>query len=71
MMGDEGGNLKETVPVNAVAIENLVVNPRFEGGPHIKVSIFPKVPITSSKEQNLVNFTEVVSMVGNTRHLIE
>ena len=29
MMGEDGNNNKESVPVNTVAIENLVVNPRF------------------------------------------
>ena len=29
MMGDDGANVKEAVPVNTVAIENLVVNPKF------------------------------------------
>ena len=46
MMGDEAGNSKEAVPVSTVGIENLVVNPRFEGGPHVRPSIFPEVPVT-------------------------
>ncbi len=40
MMGEDA-NPKEAVPVNTVAFENLIVNPRFEGGPHVKTSIFP------------------------------
>lgn len=39
--GDENGHVKEASPVNTVAIENLVVNPRYEGGPHIKTKIYP------------------------------
>ena len=49
MMGDEGVHPKEAVPVNSVGLENLVVNPRFEGGPHIKVKVFPHVHVTSDK----------------------
>ena len=71
MIGDDGGNLKETIPVNTVAIENMVVNPRFEGGPHIKVNIFPEVHVNSQKKQNLVNFNELAAVVGNVRETIE
>lgn len=48
-----------------------MVNPRFEGGPHIKFNIFASVPLTSGKQQNLVNFNEVASVVGNVHDLIE
>jgi hypothetical protein len=70
MMGDESGNPKETVAVNTIGLENLVINPRFEGGPHIKVAIFPKVPLTSQKGQHLVNFHEVTSAVASVRSLV-
>lgn len=49
----------------------MVVNPRFEGGPHIKVNIYPNVHVTATKQQNLVNFTDVAAVVANTRYLIE
>ena len=39
--GDDNGNVKEGTPVNTIALENLVVNPHFEGGPHIKTRVFP------------------------------
>jgi hypothetical protein len=68
--GDENGHVKEASPVNTIAIENLVVNPRYEGGPHIKTNIFPQVPATSDRQINLVNFAEVLYAVGNIRNLI-
>lgn len=71
MGGDENGHVKEASPVNTIAIEHLVVNPRFEGGPHIKTAIFPEIPLTSDRKQHLLNFSEVLYMVGNIRQLIE
>lgn len=69
--GDENGHLKEASPVNTVALENIVVNPRFEGGPHIRTKIHPELPVTSQKRQHLVNFSETLYVVGNIRQLVE
>jgi hypothetical protein len=68
---DENGNIKDTAPVNTVAIENLVVNPKFEGGPHIKPTVYPNIAITSSKKQNLANFSEMLHVIGNIHYIIE
>jgi hypothetical protein len=68
--GDENGHVKEASPVNTIAIENLVVNPRFEGGPHIKTTLYPQLPATSDRQLHLVNFAEVLHVVGNVRHLV-
>ena len=70
MMGDEGAHQKQAVPVNSVGLQNVVVNPRFEGGPHIKVKVFPHVPVTSQKELSLVNFSETVAIVANVHELL-
>ena len=71
MGGDENGHVKEASPVNTIAIEHLVVNPRFEGGPHIRTTIFPELPLTSDRRQHLLNFSEVLCMVANVRPLID
>jgi hypothetical protein len=69
--GDENGHVKEASPVNTIAIENLVVNPRYEGGPHIKTKLYPEVQVTSNRHLNLVNFTDTLFVVGNIRYLID
>lgn len=51
MGGDESGHVKEESPVNTMAIEHLAVNPRFEGGPHVKTTNIPEVPLTSDRRQ--------------------
>lgn len=48
-----------------------MVNPRFEGGPHIKTNIYPQLHATSGHQVDLVNFAEILYVVGNVRNLIE
>ena len=47
---------KEAVPINTAAQENVVINPRFEGGPHPYNIVADEVQITSDKREGALNF---------------
>lgn len=56
---------------SSLGLENLTVNPKFEGGPHSLHNYLPDVNITSSERQKLLNFTENICWVANIHKIIK
>ncbi len=48
---------KEGLGVSSLGLQNLTVNPKFEGGPHALHNYLPDVRVTSEHTQKLLNFS--------------
>lgn len=59
------------IGVSSLGHENLVVNPRFEGGPHPELNYLPDVPLSSLDRQKLLNFSENLCWVSNVHYLLK
>lgn len=56
--------------VSSLGLENVTVNPKFEGGPHMLHNYLPEIPITSHHRQKLINFSDNICWVTNVHGLI-
>jgi hypothetical protein len=41
----------------ALGLDNITVNPKFEGGPHIFYNYLPEITVTSKQNQKLLDFS--------------
>ena len=62
---------KDGLGVSSLGLENLTVNPKVEGGPHVLHNYLPDIQITSHHTQKLLNFSENISWVSNIHDLIQ
>lgn len=65
------GKDKDVLGVSSLGLENLTVNPRFEGGPHALHNYLPDYKITSDHSQKLLNFSEHICYATNIYSLIK
>lgn len=61
---------KDGPGVSSLGLENVTVNPKFEGGPHMLHNYLPDIKVTSHHSQKLINFSETACWVSNLHGLI-